>query len=438
MDLELALLGPALEAAIRIIREAPADAVVVPTPLRPYLRFGRLPPPARHAVRSVLEADASLRGSVAGATDEQTVGRAGWLWLSRPVGWQDEFAALVAARVDAGDDERERSARRRLRRAEQAIAALEERAARHAEEAATLRAELDRRSAALEERSSEVDRWRSLADEATEARTRAVRELKATERRLNERVAELRAAASSSAAFPSSPPPPDPGPDAGRAEAGRAEADGARLDRAVAAVDELRRMWGELGAALDDVVAVLAELTGRRVETSTEPVSNGVGEAGGAGRGGTARRRPTRLVRGLLDGTTEALAWLAGRPDALLLVDGYNATMGAWPDLTVAEQRDALEAVAGRVQQRTGARLVLVFDGDDEGPASAVRSAVGSSVRVRFTARGVEADDELLAMVDRTTAAVVVVVSDDRRVQDGAARRGANVARPAALLSLGR
>ena len=119
----------------------------------------------------------------------------------------------------------------------------------------------------------------------------------------------------------------------------------------------------------------------------------------------------------------------------MALVDGYNVTMLAWPDLSVTDQRLALERAAARLQVQLGAQMVLVFDGDSDG-GTAVRAAVGSPVRVRFTHHDVEADDEILDMIEAVSAPVVVVVSNDRRVLDGARERGANVVRSTDFVAL--
>ena len=57
-------------------------------------------------------------------------------------------------------------------------------------------------------------------------------------------------------------------------------------------------------------------------------------------------------------------------------------------------------------------------------------------MRTRFTREGLEADDELLGLVDQASAPVVVVVSNDRRVLDGARQRGANTVRSSDFLAL--
>ncbi|HET9444257.1 MAG TPA: hypothetical protein VFO65_13085, partial [Acidimicrobiales bacterium] len=137
--LDLALLRPALELAVAVARAgAAADpAIEAPRALRPLLDFSRLRGPALATVGRVLDDDEGFRRRVAAAGreggGESVVGRAGWLYLTRPDGWEEEVSGLSAARLereDAGRDDRdERSARRRLRAAEDLARRAEERAA---------------------------------------------------------------------------------------------------------------------------------------------------------------------------------------------------------------------------------------------------------------------------------------------------------------------
>ncbi|HQG17901.1 MAG TPA: NYN domain-containing protein, partial [Ornithinibacter sp.] len=274
----------------------------------------------------------------------------------------------------------------------------------------------------LEARAVVDDRHRDAlaqAQEVTDAalaeRARAVRELKDMERRLGERTAELRRLAEHAG---DAAPEPEVPVDARWAEAEQLLA-------------ELRVGWRHVGSTLD----ALEALTGH------DERGDGVaaGKPGGHARRGRHRpERPRRAVglgQGLVEGTPAAARWLLARPGAVALVDGYNVTMLAWPDLSVTDQRLALERAAAQLQVQLGAQMVLVFDGDSDG-GTAVRAAVGSPVRVRFTHHDVEADDEILDMIEAVSAPVVVVVSNDRRVLDGARERGANVVRSTDFVAL--
>ncbi|HEX2273387.1 MAG TPA: hypothetical protein VHG90_05905, partial [Acidimicrobiales bacterium] len=66
-----------------------------PAALRPFLHFSRLPAAALVAARRTLDADASFRARVAEEVSEAQVGRAGWLFLNRPEGWEEDLDGLV-------------------------------------------------------------------------------------------------------------------------------------------------------------------------------------------------------------------------------------------------------------------------------------------------------------------------------------------------------
>ena len=113
--------------------------ILPPPALKPLVRFQKIPPAALGQVRRAVEADEELRRRVAIVATEELVGRAGWLWIHRPEGWEAELAGLAAeeaaAELAAGQERAERSAQRRVEAAEQAARAA-------AAEVAGLRTEL--------------------------------------------------------------------------------------------------------------------------------------------------------------------------------------------------------------------------------------------------------------------------------------------------------
>lgn len=188
---------PAVEAALAVAREGlQADPIQLPPhALRPYLDFARLSTNALRAIARAVERDDEFRGRVTGAVDEQRVGRAGWLWLSRPDGWEDELATIEAERgiqaAEAQQEKDERSATKRLAAAQAAAAVAEAEAAERGREALVLR------SALAEEQERRADATARLADAESEvarlvgARTEVIRKLKDVESRLVERSTEL-------------------------------------------------------------------------------------------------------------------------------------------------------------------------------------------------------------------------------------------------------
>jgi len=92
------VLRPALEAAVEVAQAAMAanPPLSPPRRLRPFLGFRRLPDRGLGPVRRALEDDEAFRTLVVSATTEALVGRASWLWLRRPAGWEDDLAGLAA------------------------------------------------------------------------------------------------------------------------------------------------------------------------------------------------------------------------------------------------------------------------------------------------------------------------------------------------------
>ncbi|RMH78520.1 MAG: hypothetical protein D6683_07460, partial [Actinomyces sp.] len=357
--------------------------------------FVRLPRPARDTVRRRVDEDESFRTWLLEHLDEQEVGRLGWLWLSRPEGWERTLAELVGAATDDPVTETAGDARwrRRLDGARRAAERAEQRAVRAEERVAEL-------SARLEELETEVATWRARARTAeeevrslTEERARAVRSLKQLEarhrdlaaerRRLDERLAELDGRA------PRVPELPD------GVDARRLRADLARLRR------HLRDVLGVL-ADLDDIV---------------EP--------------GAVRRR-SLLPPGIVAETPEAAEALVRVPGVIVLVDGYNVTRRVWEDRPLGEQRAELHRRLATLAARTGARFEIVWDGVE----AAGVADTGDGVREIFTAADVEADDEILRRAAVRLGDALVVASNDRRVRDGARAVGVDVIASDDLLGL--
>lgn len=107
-----------------------------------------------------------------------------------------------------------------------------------------------------------------------------------------------------------------------------------------------------------------------------------------------------------------------------VVVDGYNLARAAWTGLEPEEERRRTVALLEETATRSGASVVVVFDGDDR----AIAPAASRVVRVRFSATGVTADDDIAALLGQLPIEQpVVVVSTDRAVADDARRQGAAV-----------
>ncbi len=430
------LLRPVVERTLAVVRAGARARPPVPAPaaLAQVLKFRHMPPVAIDTVVVVLEHDAELRTRVAADSTERETGRVGWLWLTRPDGWDYELREALGelaadggapSAVDIGSDAQLRrrlaGAERAAARAHEAVQRLEAENDRLRDESQVVRAERD---ALIDER----DALRDQADHASSERTRAVGDLKRIEKLLARRDEERRllqrrlddADASLAKAVAR-----DTAVDTGEAAA----AEAARLALA-GLVDRIERSLGEAAVTIDEL-RTAAGL----------PVSAASVECAAPARPkppAPERRRALRMPRGLLDDSPEAAAWLVSeRP--VLLVDGYNVSMTAWPDADIAEQRNRLQRLLADLASRSpGINIELVFDGAAvDAAANALPARTG--LNVRFTAADVEADDELLAMISRyPLPRPVVVASTDRRVREGARQRGANVVSAHQLLAVAR
>jgi predicted RNA-binding protein with PIN domain len=460
------LLRPVLEAAIAAAREGEEEtpSVPAPAPLRPYLRFAKLPRPALAATRRVLDSDEEFRARVAEAAKEESVGRAGWLFLSRPEGWEEELAALVAAALEEAGQEADRraehDARRRLAGAEEAVRRAEqavESARREAAEAvAALAYERRARLAAAAEAAAAQQRVESLAAERERVRAsaaaaagetgilrRRVTELEARVKELEAELAET--AAASAAAMGAAAEATEAGTSTGTGVSGTSPittgagepvgglsvetaADiGRALGDAAAAAGRLAEALAAAATPLRPAAPVTSEQAALEVAEATAPTDRRVLPVG---------RRPVALPPAIFDDSLEAADHLVRVNGVALVVDGYNVSQTGWPDLPIAEQRRRLVSALGELAARTGADVRVIFDGADLAMPGAVPTT-SQLVRVTFSPPGVEADDEVLAMVNGLPAhRAVVVATSDRAVQQGASRVGANVITAPQLIAL--
>jgi len=425
-----------------------------PTALRPVIRFNRLPQRALSTVRDVVDHDEAFRTHVADSTDLSGLDRPSLLFLTRPDGWVEELELLAdAAAEDTARERAERDEVSALRRVDQ----LEELVARLRDEAATARTESDAAiaSAEFERKQRHIAEGRLVeSDERAAAieseRQRAVAQLKAAEaladnrlaeqRLLSGRVESLRAElAAADAARPQVEPEAiDERSDDSHHPLGRPDAASPPIDR-VQLGEIVGRAAGaasELSAALEAARALVS--TDRPAPAvADEPLGPTPGPPRAPAGGAAARRRPVRLVRGVVDGTVEAADQLLRFPNVVVFVDGYNVSMSAWPSLDRGGQRDQLVTVLANLRRRTGAEIHVVFDGDDDGARPSVSQPL--PVRVHFSAADVEADDVLIEFAGRIPPdRPVVVVSSDRRVRQGARAAGANVIGSEQLLELAR
>jgi predicted RNA-binding protein with PIN domain len=400
------LLTRALERSLDVARDE--EETHPPSALRPLLKFRKLPKAALESVAMAVHGDDDFRRRVIEVVDEREVGRAALIWLRQAPDWREQLSAYLEDDPMPVSGQDAKALQRKLAGAERA-------AARSAGQSASLEAEVARQSERVEavrrdlrtmqrERDAirkEAAALRAELDEMRVAQTKLEQSMAKRDddrRRLRDRVRELEDKAL--------------GP-----VSARENRELQRLARAVAA---------SARAAAADADALDREL-GERLGREPKPA---------AAVGRLVRRRPARMPSGIVDDSVAGAEHLVSRPGAVLLVDGYNATLSSWPELALEHQRDRLLALLNDLTARVvGLEAHLIFDGDDHVIVPGRRRR--SVVNVRFSPPDVEADDIVLTMVDELPAdRVVIVASNDRRVRDAARAGGANVISVQQLLAL--
>jgi predicted RNA-binding protein with PIN domain len=410
--------------ALAVAGERARPPVAAPAALRPLLRFRRLPMSALGTVAQVLDTDDEFRARVARSVDRDDVGRVAWLWLERPDGWNDELAQLLdELAIDSPDHDAvsDKALRRQLEGAERARDRALDQAQRADAELDRARREAADATAARDALLAQVDELTRRIGELTAARNAAMGDLERTKsllarrdaekRDLATRVDELETAVRTATSAPTTPSQVVDQPDDGE------------IAELRATIDDLRRRAQGFLAEID----TLRDDVDRRNHRGGRPRAR-------------PRRRPVPIPGGLTDDSALAAAHLLARPGAVLLVDGYNVSMAAWPDADIAEQRARLERVLTDLAARNPRLAIeLVFDGAEVLPLNRAGSRRAPGVTVRFTPADVEADDALLDLCegyphDRP----ILVASNDHRVRDGARRRGANTLTAEQLLAVAR
>jgi len=392
-DLDHRHLRSALEFALAVVEQGQKlrPPLAYPSSLRPFLRQPRLPTTALGKVRRAIDADPGFRRRLSAGAIPELVDPIGIEWLRRDDGWRARIAELVAA---ANDAEIAVSADQALRRSERRRQAAEDASARSRAEVVALRQRVTELERLLED-------GRSASGDAAAQRLAAEAELSAA--RLGARHANDRA-------------------DAARV----------RADAMAAELDTTRRRATDAEAQRDALLAARAERAGSAVSSTdivelrdvarhVRQLADRLGELVDAR---PARRMPVGLPGRVAGDARKAAEFLLATPGALVLVDGYNVGLRAWPevDLDVLRER-LLDAVDDHVR-RTGVEVVVVFDGADVVGAHSPRRRLA---RVTFSPAGVTADDVIRAEVDAASfERPVVVVTDDGAIRRDVTAAGAN------------
>jgi len=438
-----ALLSPLLDTAADSLSSFDAELPAVLRPLAGFDRRGLSHGPARQQLQRAIEIDPAFRDFVSDSfIGREAVARvidawdldaaaeiiddamarsdlallASALYAVRPNGWEFGLGMIVARAGQVRSDE-ERADDTKAHQTE--VAALAE--ARRRAEGARVSAE---------------NKIKSLEDELKEERrARRERELVA-DRSAAEAAKKIKAAEATEAAAALA---------IKKAESlTEREADRAR--NAELALRDLRRVTGAAAtpptAGLSSENAhVLAEAanTARRLATRLEGLTTATQvelratAALAAEESGDVVNRRSQPVcpPGLTSDSAAALDAMLRTRGVCLVVDGYNISMNAWFDASIADQRARLLVALERLHQRLRCDVVVVFDGSD---AAATIPPKRSGVRVLFSTGGEKADPVIVREVGKMGVNIpIIVASSDRWVAEHSEDLGA-IAVPAASL----
>ena len=390
------LLGDAIEAARRALRELDPDQVPASLQRVAGHTGGALPPPFARSLLAELDSNEFLRSKTLEAwqgenppSDERLL--PSYRFLERDDGWFIEVAAaafgLGARTVAAGD--RKLEIERDALKAE--IVSLKERLKALHKDYERVEGDLrESLRAGREPLRAERTTERRLVEQLEEARSAHVARVEELESRLSGVQSELESAR-----------------EAARRDRGlRAEAESAHR---VAVTSDPPSMDPDALAERLDVIAALAAAAGPRPDADDEIA---------AGRGGEQLEYPGAIR----PDSAEAIDWLLSAGDATVLIDGYNlGFLLAGGRLDASRARMLVVEVVGRLGAvARHARFVAVFDSEIEADATALQR--GGSVEVVYSS-GRSADDEI---ADRAATVLhPVVITNDRDLRHRAEGVGA-------------
>ncbi len=400
----------AMEVARAGLKEKPP--IDPPPRLKRFVGFAKFTRQALGQVRAVVEDDEEFRERVAAGIDENGVGRIGWLWLTRPEGWEDECRELAAAAEEQSERQVDAQSIRALEQKLERAEAAAERAERQRE-----KAERDREAARTQATQAQAEVRKAAGD--VEALTAEREELaegkKASEDQLDRVQRQLARA---------------------EAKLKSAQAKSSKLDKELR--DSRRQHEVETGELEQRLAEAENEVALAR-EAGFEPPAEPEPEPPDMSAESPTKRIPADLPPGMLRDTVEAAEHLMRHvPNLAVLVDGYNVTHKSWGELPVQEQRQRfLQKVEEMSARYAGTEFVVVFDGQqvDYDYIQTTPRSVG--VKVEFSTPPETADDRIASLCGAyPKSRPIAVVSQDNEVRQQARDQGANLIHPHKLLEM--
>jgi predicted RNA-binding protein with PIN domain len=349
-------------------------------------------------VRRIIDGDDEFRARLAEAADPALVDDIGIEWLRRQPGWEARVTELIEQRLQ---DAAELDVARELAHERRRRLAAESKADRAREDLVTLGA----RVAELEREIEAQRRHQATSTAEVDSLRLATTELRREVRDTGQRAESARR----------------------RAEQLEAERDQAMRRAQIA--EEQR----------DDLLAARAALDGSdggaritRLRDLAESARVLADRLGSLVAVEPARRVAVDVPRTAARDQHLAAEFLFRVAGIVVLVDGYNVSKLAWPDLTLEDQRLRLMDAVDGLARRFGTEFVIVLDGADVTGAHTDRRRLA---RIRYSPAGVTADDVIREEIaGLNLARPVAVVTDDREIRRDAIAAGANAIASAALV----
>ena len=343
----------------------------LPNVLRPFAKFhpSKLP---LERLMAVLDSDESLRQRVCECLSENDCGEVGWLWLTRPTGWDEMVASLLADRRSSN------TAKSRVSRAQGVLKGLLHKIEKGDRKARAATKAVREAQADLRDKERSASDADARLEDANAARKRAEAEEQLAAKRKRSADAVVSAARS-------------------------------RLNEAL-------QKEAAVGSNLDAMVGRIVALEGsERVEPEEDPED-------------IADTSPTSA-----DSGPAAPSNLARRQETLLVVDGYNLAFRlgsddeALPVTRARLERRLNDYAAARLQYR----VMIVWDGNQDPYSARPRFRDGPQVgaaEVRFSPVGSKADDSIVEVCrDPPGGLPVIVVTDDKDLRQRAEAEAANI-----------
>ena len=350
-------------------------------------------------IRKIFEEDPAMRQKYVDRLTEKQTGEIGWLWLTRPDGWEETSTELIA------EAQANRKTTKRIKEARHLLDNLRKKLAK-SEKSAT-RIETTYKAAIKRERKARKAWKQSVIDRGKFAENRRIAEIKEQEAIDTSNILEREFKSANEARI------------AAKLDSQKAQSDVKSLSKQIKDLEEPQKPIKPS--------QVKAPIPIKQVVVPT-------------------RRVPVTLPTGLNRLHARTAKLLSQHQGMCFLVDGYNVAFKQWTSseiddgtLTLSDLRTRLERRLRRLANSHRLKMIVVWDGHKEKRLNENTGSgkYKSGITVYFSLPGVTADDLLVDICENmpVTQAITVVTSD-KELQARSKQLGCNVLDSNAFWSL--